>query len=402
MSEIKSQLDSLKIDRQPEPEGSRRGVWIAVAGVLLLVLVAAGWWLARPGAAEVTVAVAREVEIGERQTVLNASGYVTARRQATVSSKVTGTVVEVLIEEGMAVDEGQVLARLDDTNVAAARRLSEAQLDQATASLAETRVRLAEAELNLERAERLVADRVASQADLDAASAEAASLAARLESQGEAVRVAERQVALGRQSLEDTVIRAPFAGIVVAKNAQPGEMISPAAAGGGFTRTGIGTIVDMGSLEIEVDVNEAYINRVRPGQRVTATLDAYPDWAIPCEVIAIIPTADRQKATVQVRIGFTELDERVLPDMGVKVAFQAGDPSAGQSRKVVALPRAALRVEDEQDVVFVVRQGRLERRAIKVGPSEGAEAVILTAGERVVLDGPTDLAEGDEVKEISG
>lgn len=405
MSEIKSQLDSLKIDRQPEPEGSRRGVWIAVAAVLLLVLVAAGWWLARPGAAEVTVAVAREVEIGERQTVLNASGYVTARRQATVSSKVTGKVVEVLIEEGMAVDEGQVLARLDDTNVAAALRLSEAQLDQATAALAETRVRLAEAELNLERAERLVADRVASQADLDAASAEAASLAARLESQGEAVRVAERQVALGRQSLEDTVIRAPFAGIVVAKNAQPGEMISPAAAGGGFTRTGIGTIVDMGSLEIEVDVNEAYINRVRPGQRVTATLDAYPDWAIPCEVIAIIPTADRQKATVQVRIGFTELDERVLPDMGVKVAFQAGDPAAGQSRKVVALPRTALRVEDGQDVVFVVRQGRLERRAVKVGQSEGAEAVILTgltAGERVVLDGPTDLAEGDEVKEISG
>ncbi len=403
MSEIKSKLDDLRIERDDEEPESSRPWWLIVTlGLVGIALI--GWWLGRPKAAEVRTAVAREVQLGEEQTVLNASGYVTARRRATVSSKVTGKVTEVLIEEGMVVEEGQVLARLDDSNVGAAYRLSAAQLEAAKKAVEETRVRLAQAKIDLARVENLVQDSIASQAELDAAGAEVDSLAARLESQSESVRVADRALALSRQTLDDTVIRAPFAGVVVAKNAQPGEMISPAAAGGGFTRTGIGTIVDMSSLEIEVDVNEAYINRVKPGQRVTATLDAYTDWQIPASVIAIIPTADRQKATVQVRIGFDQLDSRILPDMGVKVAFQAGGSAGTGSRVAIALPRTAVREDNGRDVVFVMADGRVERRAVTLEQTAGEEAIVLSGvavGERVVLEGPPDLADGDAVEEMS-
>jgi RND family efflux transporter MFP subunit len=254
--------------------------------------------------------------------VLEASGYVTARRRSTISSKVTGRIEEVLVEEGMRVEAGQPLARLDDAQAAALLALAEAQLGAARGAVEETRVRLAEAHLERERQASLVASGVAAPAALDAARAEADSLAARLALGGDEVAVAQRQVAVRRQDLRDTVIRAPFAGMVVSKDAQPGEMISPMSAGGGFTRTGICTLVDMASLEIEVDVNEAYIQRVRPGQRVAAVLDAYPELTLPAHVITTVPTADRQKATVKVRIGFDQLDERVLPEMGVKVTFR--------------------------------------------------------------------------------
>jgi RND family efflux transporter MFP subunit len=401
MSEIREKLDDLRIDRPEVAE--RRWVWIPPVALLVLLLAAGGWWLSRPGAAEVRTALAREVEVGGQQTVLNASGYVTARRQATVSSKFTGKVIEVLIEEGMEVEEGQVLARLDASNISTELRLAEAQLAAARSNVEETRVRVAEAELDLERIENLATGGVASQAELDAAHAEVDSLRARLESQRRAVEVAERTVAVSRQRLDDTIIRAPFAGVVVAKNAQPGEMISPAAAGGGFTRTGIGTVVDMDSLEIEVDVNEAYINRVRPGQQVEATLDSYPDWQIPSTVIAIIPTADRQKATVQVRIGFEALDPRILPDMGVKVAFQSVEEETTE-RAAVVVPRRALRKDGGQDVVFVVQDEKVERRAVTLGESEGEEALIVSGlgvGERVVFEGPPNLADGDSVKEMT-
>jgi RND family efflux transporter MFP subunit len=376
-------LDGLKIDR-PE-ESARSRWWILAAVVAVSALLLALWWFTRPRVAEVTTAMAREVSVGGDQTVLNASGYVTARRQATVSSKVTGKVEEVLIEEGMEVTAGQVLARLDGSNARASVRLSEAQLTAARAELEETRVRRAQSQLELDRVSSLVVDQVASQAELDRAQAEVDSLSARLDSQS------------------DTVIRAPFDGIVVAKNAQPGEMISPMSSGG-FTRTGIGTIVDMSSLEIEVDVNEAYINRVVAGQRVEATLDAYADWKIPSQVIAIIPTADRQTATVQVRIGFDELDPRVLPDMGVKVAFQGATDVSSASSTALVVPSAAIRGDAGVDVVFVVDDGKVERRAVKLGDVGEDEAFVLSglaAGERVVVDGPPELNDSDQVKERS-
>jgi RND family efflux transporter MFP subunit len=310
-------------------------------------------------------------------------------------------VVEILIEEGMEVEAGQVLARLDDANIRASFELAEAQLTSARASLKETEALLNEASANFERTESLVARGLASQVEMDRARALSGSLAAQLERKRADIEVANKGLEVWAQQIEDTIIRSPFAGVVVAKNAQPGEMISPISAGGGFTRTGIGTIVDMDSLEIEIDVNEAYINRVSAGQAVVATLDAYPEWKIPCHVIAIIPTADRQRATVEVRVGFDEPDSRVLPDMGVKVAFQDSEESTPGVRRVT-IPEAALRRQDGRDVVYVVNEGVTERRAVAVADARGAEVLLasgLSAGEIVVVSGPDDLAEGGKIRE---
>ena len=401
MSADKQSLDALRIDRTAK----RRGVspWLLVILLLLLgISEAAFWFFNRPKATAVRTVVVQEKSSGGQKTLLNGSGYVTARRAATVSSKVTGKVVEVLIEEGMKVEAGQVLARIDSVNVQAGLRLAEAQLESARQASKETRANLDQAQRELDRFKRLGA--IASPSDLDRAEAGAKSLQARLEYQQAQVVVAEREVAQWQQQLEDTVVRAPFAGIVTVKNAQPGEMISPMSAGGAgsFTRTGICTIVDMSSLEIEVEVNESYINRVESGQRVEATLDSYPDWRIPCKVIAIIPTANRQNATVKVRVGFDKLDKRILPDMGVKVAFQSsGDETAPVSR-TITLPKSAVREENGRTVVWLVRDGRVERRAITVAAKSGDEVTIaggVNGGERVVVEGADSLVEGGRVTE---
>jgi len=339
---------------------------------------------------------------GGDRTVLNASGYVTARRAATVSSKVTGKVTEVLIEEGVKVNEGQILARLDDTNVQASLHLASAQLDSAKTAQEETRVRLREAEQELERQTALAKRKVVAQADFDHAEAAALAFRARLAQQETDATVAERTVAIWRQQSEDMIIRAPFAGVVTSKNAQPGEMISPMSSGG-FTRTGICTIVDMESLEIEIDVNESYINRVEPGQAVDATLDAYADWKIPCKVIAIIPTADREKSTVKVRVGFDRLDPRILPEMAVKVAFrEIGAPMSGSAARLVIVPKTAIGNQDGHDIVFVVRDGRAERRAVTVVRAQESDAFLsagVAAGERVTVDTPAGLTDGVAVEE---
>lgn len=398
----KTRLDSLKIDRSGhQDKPGRTWLWISAAVLLLAIGGIVAGTLLRPS--ELAVQTARAVEIAGgsgKLTVLNASGYVTARRQATVSSKVTGKVVEVLIEEGLAVDEGQLLARLDDSLTTANLRLAEAQAASAEKQLEETRVRIREARLDFDRMSRLTADEVASKQDLDRAEAQLQSLEARLVVFEQEVDVARRAVVLRRQELDDTEIRAPFAGIVVSKNAQPGEMISPVSAGGGFTRTGICTIVDMDSLEVEVDVNEAYITRVKAGQAVESVLDAYPDWRIPSHVITIIPTADRQKATVKVRIGFDQRDERILPDMGVKVSFISDEETAAAS-PVLTIPRSALRRDGEQDIVYVAKDGVAERRAVRVGVAEGDRVQLasgVTAGENVIIAGPEELTDGSRIR----
>jgi RND family efflux transporter MFP subunit len=395
-------LEELRIDRDEveETAGRRRSIVFVVLVALLLGLV--GFWFFRARPAEVRTETARSVEVSSgARAVLNASGYVVARREATVSSKVTGKVVEVLVEEGMKVEAGQVLARLDASNLTTQLRLAEAQRETARAALAETRVRLTEAEREFRRIRALAESDVASSAELDRATAEVDSLKARLSRQEQEVGVAERQVAVLQQDLEDTIIRAPFSGIAVSKNAQPGEMISPVSAGGGFTRTGIGTIVDMTSLEIEVDVNESYLNRVRTGQDVEATLDAYPDWRIPAKVLAIIPTADRQKATVKVRVKFNQLDPRMLPQMGVRVAFLETETASGQTAGAV-IPRLAARKSGTDAYVWVVRDGTVERRPVKVvSPDTEPVHVLtgLTTGERIVVEGPADLEAGRRVRE---
>jgi RND family efflux transporter MFP subunit len=405
MSEQKPRLDDLRIARPEEGRSSSSVPWLALLTVLVIAGAAAGWWFTRSRPVSLRVVAARETGgTSNERTVLNASGYVTARRAATVSSKVTGKVTDVLIEEGMHVQENQVLARLDDTNVKASLLLGEAQWLSATNGLAETRVRIREAEQELERQAGLRSNNIATQADYDHAEAAANAYKARLQQQQADVLVAERTVASWQQQLDDTIIRAPFAGIVTSKNAQPGEMISPISAGGGFTRTGIGTIVDMQSLEIEIDVNESYIHRVEPGQPVEATLDAYPEWKIPCKVIAIIPTADRQKSTVKVRVGFDKLDRRILPEMGVKVGFrETAAPAAGASARAVVVPKAALREQNGRNVVLVVENGHAERRAVTVSSVDSDEATVsagLAGGEKVALDWPEDLPDHSRVKEV--
>jgi len=411
MTEPRHSLDDLRIDREPEPPpgGGRRTLWI----VLVLLVAAAAiagflWWRRGASLPRVTTATVREVG-GGSPAVLDASGYVTARRQATVSSKITGKVVQVLVEEGMAVDEGQVLARLDDTTVRAALRLAQANLEAARRAVAETQVRLKQAGLDLERAETLFGKKVSAQADLDAARTERQALEARLALEHQQVEVARRELESRQVAVDDTVIRAPFAGVAVSKDAQPGEMISPVSAGGGFTRTGICTLVDMSSLEIEVDVGESYIQRVRPDQPIEATLDAYPEWRIPGRVITIVPAADREKATVRVRIGFDQLDPRILPDMGVHVAFlDEGSEGREPAPARLLVPRAAIRSAAEGgDVAFVVEgeaaatAGTIERRAVTTGAIEGERVQVLSglaAGERVVVEGPSDLADGERVR----
>jgi RND family efflux transporter MFP subunit len=341
MTSDKATLDRLRIDRSSAASPRRVGSRLVPVMIVILLLVGGGsifWWWKRPPSPPTAQAPVvreaksdapphREVSRGQSKTLLNASGYVTARRSATVSSKVTGKVREVLVEEGMKVEAGQIVARLDSSNVEASLRLAEAQLERARKALEETKPNLEFARSEFKRFTGLAATKVVSDSDLRRSEAEARGLEARLERQAAEIAVAEREVAQWQQQLDDTIIKAPFAAVVTSKNAQPGEMISPMTVGG-FTRTGICTIVDMTSLEIEVDVNESHINRVQPNARVEATLDAYPDWRIPAKVIAIIPTADRQKATVKVRIGFEQLDPRMLPEMGVKVAFQSTNAEA--------------------------------------------------------------------------
>jgi RND family efflux transporter MFP subunit len=400
MSDLKDELAALRIQREPVREGRSWVKWVLLLVVLSGAGVGAWSWFTRERPIEVEVAAVSERAAGSQASVLNASGYVTARRRATVSSKITGKVIEVNVEEGMSVRQGQVLARLDDSSHRAALGLAQAQADAARSALRENEVRLAEARLTLDRRQRLAKEDLLPKADLDQAQAEVDSLSARIASLGQSVKVAESQVALQQTDLDNTIIRAPFAGVAISKDAQPGEMVSPVSAGGGFTRTGICTIVDMRSLEIEVDVNESYINRVKPKQDVTAMLDAYPDWQIPARVITAVPTADRQKATVLVRIGFNELgDQRILPDMGVKVTFlrEATESATPAAQPVSLIPKSAVKTENNNSYVFVVRQDTVERRAVKVGGNDGDRLEVLaglTSSDRVVVSPPADLAAG--------
>lgn len=401
----KHALEALRIDRSAIPR--RRLPLALLLAVLAFAVIGTGgvWWYTQPKAAAVRTMVVEASPSSTRdRTLLNASGYVTARREATVSSKVTGKVMEVLVEEGMSVETGQVLARLDASNVENNLRLAEAQAESTRRGLNETRANIELAEREYRRVSQLARSGIATLSESDRADIELKSLRARLERQTADVAVAEREIALWQQQLDDTIIRAPFSGVLTSKDAQPGEMVSPISAGGGFTRTGICTIVDMSSLEIEVDVSESYINRVQPDMPVVATLDSYPDWKIPAKVIAIIPTADRQKATVKVRVGFETLDPRILPDMSVKVAFQSAEEAVAPERKV-ALPTAAIFRKDGKDIVWLVKDGRVERRAITVGEVNDGVATIIAGvggGDRVVTEGAENLEDGARVTEVEG
>ena len=402
----KDKLDSLRIDRGAAAPQRRRVLPMALAALVVLssMLLTGLWWARSSQAPLIQVAVAQSpAGAAGQDAVLNASGYVVARRMATVSAKVTGKIAEVFVEEGMSVAAGQILARLDDATAKAAYALADSQLTAAKDSLAEIEVRRDEARRTLDRTRPLREKRLVSESQLDTAEADFKAQQARLAAAESEVEVAERTRNLRQQDLDDLKVRAPFAGVVVSPDAQPGEMVSPLSAGG-FTRTGICTLVDMASREVEVDVNEAYINRVHPGQRTEAVLDAYPDWVIPSSVINIVPTADRQRATVKVRIGFDQLDPRILPEMGIKVRFleqDAASPQAAADNAKAFIPAAAILKSNGAAYVWLVKDNALTRQAIKTGTERSGTVAVLAGlapGEQVALGALDQFKEGQKVR----
>jgi HlyD family secretion protein len=406
LSSPKHDLGSLRI-HEGERKGSKLGKGMAIFfGVLVILAGLSGgiyaFWNRKP-VVEVTV-VQKPTGSGGREALLNASGYVTPRRRATIAAKITGRVTGVFFDEGTHVREGQLLATLDDSDVQKALSSAKADRDSSQAAIADLQVQLRNAQIELRRADQLQKAGVQTQEQLDNARTTADSLVAKIDLAKAQVAASQARIQEAQQAVDNCTIRAPFDGIVVSKDAQVGEMVSPISAGGGFTRTGISTIVDMNSNEIEVDVNESYIARVHDGQPVTAILDAYPDWEIPSKVRTIIPTADRQKATVKVRISFLKLDPRILPDMGIKVTFLGAEPEkkpGGQPAIAGILPQSAVHDDSGKKVVFLVKDDRLERRAVTLGGNRGTDTEIiagLTAGDMVVVKGPPDLHDGQTVE----
>ncbi|MGO9935221.1 MAG: efflux RND transporter periplasmic adaptor subunit [Steroidobacteraceae bacterium] len=408
-----SLLNQLRIDRS-EPPASAGGhaKWWA-AGIAVAIVAAPGiWYLLRPTGLMVSTAVAQPAKSGGSASIggaslLDASGYIVARRRATVSSKVTGKVVEVRLEEGQRVEAGEIIARLDDSNWKAALAQSNAQLQQAEANLASAQTAYDDAKPIFERNEQQKTAAVISAQSFDEAKAQFNVARNNLLIAQSGLDAARAGVTVAQRSLDDTVIRAPFSGVVTEKAAQPGEMVSPVSAGGGFTRTGIGTIVDMDSLEVEVDVSENFINRVRPQQPVVIKLNAYPDWEIPGAVIAMIPTADRAKATVKVRIAIKQKDPRIIPEMGARVSFLSEDePQAAGAEKTpaprgVIIPGEAVATSGDTSIVYVVHDSTVERRAVRLGAKTSAGQIViagLAAGDTVALGELAKLGDGVRIR----
>ncbi|HEX5423074.1 MAG TPA: efflux RND transporter periplasmic adaptor subunit [Candidatus Acidoferrales bacterium] len=398
----KPDLGSLRIDDHKRSSGSvGKRIAIIFAVLLVAAVIAGAVYAYMNKAASVEVATVDPPVTGPR-ALLNASGYVTPQRRATVAAKITGRVTGVFFTEGMHVRKGFVLATLDDSDAQRALAAAIANRNATQSSILDLQVQLKNAQIELRRAQELKSAGIDTQEALDTAQMNVNSLRAKIDYAREQVVAGDALIQQAQQGVDNCVIHAPFDGIIVSKDAQVGEMVSPVSAGGGFTRTGIATIVDMASNEIQVDVNENYIARVKTHQQVTAILDAYPDWKIPCHVRTIIPTADRDKATVEVRIAFDKLDPRILPDMGVKVTFLGQEKQEAQKAPAgLFIPQKALHDDGGQKFVFLVNDNRVERHAVTVGTSDGARAQVLaglTAGDTVVVGGPADLHEGQQVQ----
>jgi RND family efflux transporter MFP subunit len=398
-------LNELRIDRNAPPPGSRRWLWIVLSLLAGLIAIGTAAWMLR-GDTSPKVHVATVVAIGGASgnaSVLDATGYVTARREATVSSKITGKVKEVFIEEGQHVDAGYVMATLDPVDADASLSLAHSQVAAARSQVDSMQAQLKSAQADAARMQEMATRKLISRQQLDQAIALRDNLQAQLEAARHNVQVANDNAHIADLGVDNTVVRAPFAGVVIAKAAQAGEIVSPFSAGGGFTRTGIGTIVDMDSLEVEVYVNEAYIGRVQPKMPVEAVLNAYPDWKIPAEVIAIIPTADRSKATVKVRIALKSKDPRIVPDMGVRVSFleKVQPAMASNAKPGVLVPASAIVSRNGADVAFVLVGDKARQRTVKLGRTLGDDREVLeglAAGDGVVIDPPQQLVDGAHVR----
>ena len=400
-------LKELRIDRSQREDlraGPPRWVWIAGAAAVVLLLAAAGWMLLARRALAVQTAQAVSLSSNnEAGAVLQATGYITARRQATVSAQITGTLTAVLIEEGDHVKQGQIMAKLDDSAYKAALNTAVAQAAAAHALVAQFQAQLAQNQRDLQRQQSLAARGLVSTQSTEQARTLVETTRAQLMSQRKQAAAADAQAVQARVNFDYCVVRAPFTGVVTTKDAQVGEIISPFSAGGGFTRTGVGTIVDMDSLEVDVDVNEAYIGRVKPDMPAEAVLDAYPDWRIPAHVIAIVPAADRGKATVKVRVALEQKDARIVPDMGVRVSFLEQKAPAGATPvQGVLVPADAIAQRDGHSVVFVVIDGKVVQRVVNPATQSYGDLKLLpaavAAGDSVVVSPAPSLHDGAAVK----
>jgi RND family efflux transporter MFP subunit len=398
-------LDELRIGREErEPQGTGRlGKWLAAGGAALAIAAVAVLLWVRGSTIEVQAATAVAASADSAPAaILQATGYVTAERKATVSSEIPGQLSQVDVQEGEYVHRGQILARLEDSTQRAALAQAQAQLRAAQAQLREVRVQLVQARRDLARDQALIGQHLVSEQALETAETQAASLAAQVLTQRRDVAVARAGVLAAQVQEDYTVVRAPFSGVVVDKAAQMGEMISPIFGGGGFTQTGIATVVDMRSLEVDVDVNEAYIHRVKAGQAAIAVLDAYPDWKIPAHVIAIVPTADKSKATVKVRVAFDKLSPRILPEMGVRVSFLGASPgqaAGGTPVRGVLVPASAIVHRGGRSVVFLIRGNRVHEQVVSAGVVRGDLRAVegLGAGSEIVKAPPARLTDGARI-----
>lgn len=402
-------LNELRIDgqqRESDGGGPPRWVWSTLSVVLVVALVAgAAWWFfgAQPIAVQTATAEAPGAA-GATGAVLQATGYITARRQATVSTQITGTLTQVLIEEGDRVHKGQVIARLEDSALLASVNVAQANVLSAQAQVAQAQAQMDQAQADSRRQDQLAASGMLSKQAAEQTRTAVATFAAQLDARRREVDSARAQLAQAQVNFDYTVVRAPFTGVVTVKAAQVGEIVSPLSAGGGFTRTGVGTIVDMDSLEVDVDVNEASIGQVKQDMPAEAVLDAYPDWKIPAHVIAIVPAADRGKATVKVRVALEQKDARMVPDMGVRVSFLGSRPSATPTRppRGTLVPTQAVTQRDGRNVVFVVTDGKVQQRTVKPSPQDVGSMKLLSdavnVGDRVVLSPPASLHDGAKVR----
>lgn len=421
MDDKNTLLNQLRIDRTTDVTdddvSTRRWILIGVSVVLVAALAVGGWYFTRPSGVAVQAAVAKEVTGSTAggggsagASMLDASGYIVARRQATVASKTIGRVVEVAIEEGQRVEKDQIIARLDDSNLRAGFEQARAQLSQAEANLRMSQVAFEDAKPIFKRNEQQMKAGVISAQTFDNARAAYNAAEQDLAVRTRGVALAKAGVEVAKRALDDTIVRAPFSGVVTVKAAQAGEIVSPSSAGGGFTRTGIGTIVDMDSLEVEVDVSENFINRVRPSQPASVKLNAYPDWDIPAQVIAVIPTADRSKATVKVRVGFKERDPRILPDMGARVSFlsepEKGDgKSAPVAVSAVVIPPDAVQSNGDTGTVYVINgNDTVERRVVRLGARTSDGQLVLSGlpgGTRIAASNLAALSDGAKIHVVT-
>src|SRR3989454_1612647 len=420
-----SDLAKLRIDRDAPPPAVRRAllraVWLAAAAVGIVGAVAL--WLRGGSPTLVQVVTASLSEgggggggggastgggRGGATVGIVANGYVVARTKAAVSAKIPGRIASLGVSEGSQVRQGEGIARLDNADYAAAVAEAEAQLASARATLIELQADRDQMERELQRVRDIRArnQNLVSQQDVETADSRAQQTAARVRAQEARVDAAGAGLRFAQANFQNTFIRAPFTGTVLRKEAEVGEVVAP-SVGGGLTRGAVVTMADLGTLEVEVDVNEAYIARIQSGQQARITLDAYPDTAFRGTVRQVVPTADRQRATVQVKVAIVDRDPRILTEMGAKVEFletpraAAAGTAQPVERPRIIVPAEAVRSENGRDVVWIVRDGRLQSRDVDAGPVSGNFRQIrsgLSGGEQLLVGGIETPKEGQRVK----